>query len=50
MSIKQLVFSVGKGGFSRDLGLLVVRAGAGATMLLSHGWGKLLHYGQSGSQ
>ena len=32
-----------------DLGLLVVRAGAGLFMIIGHGWGKLMNFGEKAS-
>jgi len=33
-----------------DLGILVLRASFGLTMLLAHGWGKLMSFGERSSQ
>lgn len=50
MRIKGIVFSTGRSGFPRDLGLLTARVGLAVTMLLNHGWGKLQRYGESAGQ
>ena len=34
------------GAFSRDVGLLILRLGFGLTMLLAHGWPKLLAFSE----
>ncbi len=47
--MKKFLFGFGdrREALLKDTGLLILRLGVGLTMLLSHGWGKLLRLGDS---
>ncbi|UCF66926.1 MAG: DoxX family protein [Acidobacteriota bacterium] len=45
MAVKRSLFDSGRDGAWRDLGLLLLRLGFAGSMLLNHGWGKLVNFG-----
>lgn len=40
----------GGGGIARNVGLLVLRVGASATLFLAHGWPKITHFNELADQ
>ncbi len=48
--MRRLLFNPGSSGRSRDLGLLLVRVAAAASVLGAHGWGKLIHFAERSSR